>query len=294
MKFTTFHYIPYRSQPENSDSEMRATLLFKSRHYLNSGLRTPHKYCGLFNHEIIPKRPGSQVVILGSAYPPSPNTPPFLASFHGLGLNHDVLVYPQRFAQIYTKFSVISKTPNTPIPIHLASAFGGMRGGFIHPSNPIGLGYYLPRRCSALQLLGLPSLEDPNQPFQRADFHDKDTSDLPLPCHMGIVPRSLAGDSPWNCHPRMHSSRIFSLGDSFMLHNLSSTNREIEGKLPNQRVIAQIDSPLGKFETSLHLRDLSLCPENNEYHVVWSAEVPYYPQEISNKLVSFQWSDTVA
>jgi hypothetical protein len=147
-----------------------------------------------FPHDIVPEKPGTDVVLVGTAHPPQPDMDRWDATLaikapHGM-ISKTLSIYGARvWTQTVTGIAPGPPAKARPTPLHYELSYGGHTPEESEERNPSGTGF---PRSAALIGQPAPAIEDPQAPL---------ASSSPAPAGFGPIhsywmPRSgFAGSS---------------------------------------------------------------------------------------------------
>lgn len=234
-----------------------------------------------YEAELGPQKPGTDVVLLGHAWSPSPTEALDVTLVAGR-LRKVARVFGDRaFFRSGAGFSISEPRPFSRMPLVYERAFGGADGESFDPRNPVGVGFSA--NIESADDLRLPNLEDPRR-LIASPADRPDVAGFGFIARHWMPRRAFAGtmDEAWraerfpflpldfdkrhyqSAHPDLVSARYFQGGEQVRLEG-ASEGGPVSFKVP--RLDLDIDvSILGK--TTLHRLSLdTLVIEPDERRV---------------------------
>ncbi len=268
---------------KNHLNENVAQILCKKIYRFTNELRPSYlRDESLYNFELTPWRPGSQVSVQANAYNPCTKSQnEFTVSLYGPHVGLTCQVMPPRTAVVSKSgITIEQNTSSKMTPIHLGHAFGGSQSGKTHPLNPIGSGYFLQRNYRDECIHSLPLLEDPQHLLQENDFFEEDLKKLPLPMHFGNTPCSLSPEPWWNVHPKLRSPTLFTNSSEFILTHMHPRIPTLLVKMPDHSPQAWINAPTGKQSGTMFIRDVNIQVHEQILSIIWGWNAPLLDDHI--------------
>jgi len=212
--------------------------------------------CHRYEPEGVLPKPGTDLVLIGTARAPRPGLTSFDIAFRVGRTVRQARVFGDRiWRDTGIGFAISKPAPVDTIPLDFTRAFGGrdesaLVGGHVpfEPRNPVGLGYHHPR--------GRPLAGSPLPNIERTDQPIRDYLDTPEPAGFGFVgphwqPRiRYAGtyDAAWERDRKPWLPRDF---DS-RHHNAAASGLTLERRLHGDESVTILNaSPIERLEFDL-------------------------------------------
>lgn len=280
-------------------ADVQDPIIWSDEHYGEPGLSSVK-----YESDIFPSKKGTDVVLLGHAYPTSRSEKSVDVGVQVGPLSKKVRVFGNRTWQRTLGFWRKSEPePFERIPLIYERAFGGSDTSDPDPAkhgiekrNPVGTGFNMAGRKERLEGLSLPNIEDPTNLI--SGWKDK-----PSPVGFGYIGRnwvprvSYAGtydelwqakrcpllpedfnDAYYNGAPSgLISSPYLKGGEAVRVTNASQEG-DVSFTLPSRSIEAKIWMKGKEFSHKLTLDTVVIEPNDKKTILVWRATVPCFNQ----------------
>lgn len=259
----------------------------------------PEKSSVKYESDVFPSKKGTDVVLLGHAYPKG-SAKTVDVALHAGGLGKSLRVFGDRsWRKSMGSWKWSEPAPFERMPLTYERAFGGADFSDPDPAkqgyerrNPVGAGFHVSGKKETLDGLPLPNLEDPKNPI-------KSWKDKPFPAGFGFIARNwvprvdYAGtyDASWQnkrcpllpedfderyyngASSGLTSGQYFKGGEPIALMNASEEG-ELSFSLPKRSVDATLWVKGKETFHKLNLDTVIIEPDEKRTILVWRATVP--------------------
>ena len=258
-----------------------------------------------FAAEMYDEVPGTDVILVGTAYPAKPRDTAVdvvleVADSNVRRLRKVVRVYgPRVWQQSLVGVSVSAPAEMAPTPLHYENSWGGRderdeEHSLVEPRNPVGLGIAYDR--GRLQGKVAPAIEDPNHPLSSrkpapAGFAPISADWSPRADRVGSYDerwrRERAPVRPSDFDPRannavpddQHCEEPLNGDEMFGITGVLPTGKRWQFRLPQYRpsFFAQLRSDRHRGELQTHLDTVTIDADEQRVELLWRASTPLPP-----------------